>query len=364
MAPKKNINSKSSKRAPRPVSAPVARGVPSVNRSGQGTVRKQGTDYITVVEGDSWADGDTLFNVMVVPSLMPQLSKIAATYQKMKYHSLTFELSSHMPTSTAGGYIMAFVPDPADRLPAKPIERKQRMVSTPGSVKDSIWRSSRLTVREGGGTSWDRCLPNGYLFTSPGNDVRLHSPGTFNLVVDGKVTQPGSLSLSVHWDVTFHVESLEGSAEGAEEQLILRADLWGIDKRPYPAPASGSSTVVSWTSVFGDTWPGVGYVYESELPVSITTNVAANTSVITNNWVTTMSGQTQTLRPIIHRTKLNNEDDKFISIGANDMEQLIPSGQTFSLISTPQQDFQRVPRGSGYRIPKLKFLPHGGITSY
>lgn len=366
---RRKVRTKRPKRAPRYVSAPVARSVSSTNRAGQSKLRKQGTDYITVVQGESWSDGETLFNLTVTPSLMPQMNKIAATFQKIKYHSLTFELSSHMPTSTAGGYIMAFVPDPADKLPSDIIRRKQHMVATPGSTKDSIWKSGRLQVLEGGGSSWNRCLPTDYLFTSQGNDIRLHSPGVFNVVVDGSVNQPGSLSLSIHWDATFHVESLEQSSEGNfSEELTNVIDLIAPDDGASLTTESDLNNAARWRQMFPTApYPGPGYVYECELPVyAQTPHLDGYISVFTKYYITVDDPNGEPYFAVVTDPTVSAYDDtKFKAPHSGVFGQSVPEGQTWRLITipTPTGNF-RIPRlGLGSLMPNLRKLPNGGMTN-
>lgn len=234
----------------RVTNAPVSRAVASHNRDMQMSMRKCGSDYLDVVKVDSLADGSIIFDLLIVPALLPQLSRVAKTYQKIKWNSLTFEMSSHMPTTTVGGYVMAFRPDPADELPGDTLERKRSAVSTPGSVKDSIWNSRRLTIKSGNGPYG--CLPNKPLFTSPSAEVRDYSPGSFWMVTDGDSTGAGSFSVTVHWDVTLSVESYESQVEeGIPDTLQAAVRLFCYDGDQCPRSAdTSSSAYLRWEGVF------------------------------------------------------------------------------------------------------------------
>lgn len=237
--------------------APVSRGVPSRNAAAQRYLRKSGCDYINVVEGSTFADGSIIYEIIVNPEAMPQMKKVGASYQKIKYRQLQFEVSSHMPTTSSGGYIMAYRPDPADELPADILERKRMAVSTPNSVKDSIWQSRTLTVTNAGGLNPSGCLPPGYLFTSPSAEIRQFSPGVFWMIVDGAVNTAGNFSLSIHWDVEFHVESYEPEvSDSAGFDLRTKTLAYLYDgKNQVLSGDTATSTPHTWASYISDDIP-------------------------------------------------------------------------------------------------------------
>lgn len=202
------------------VNAPISTGAGSRNDAAARFLRKAGCDYVSVTQVDKKPDGTVLFEFIIEPSLLPQLSKVGASFQRIHWNRLTFEVSSHMPTTSAGGYIMAFRPDPADALPLTPLEAKQWAVATPNSQKNSIWQSAELTVVAGNGRTSASCLPQRQLYTSASADLREYSPGRFVVVVDGNIDSTGSISLSIQWDCTFHVESFEPTVAAVSVQQL------------------------------------------------------------------------------------------------------------------------------------------------
>jgi len=167
------------------------------------------TDYLGNLEFTSLADGTGIFEYRVEPDTFPTLSRFAASYQRIRYHKITFQLSCHLPTSASGGYVMGFRPDPMDKLPSAAEERKRFVVGTPGSIKNSIWQSTDMTIPS-------RVLTNRLFYTSLGTDAREFSPGTLFVVVDGTVNQAGSISVSATYDVSCSIPSLEYNVRDEE----------------------------------------------------------------------------------------------------------------------------------------------------
>lgn len=235
--------------------APVSRNRPVRNSSQQNTLRKVGCSYIDVVETSTLADGSTIFDVLITPEVLPELAQVASTYQKIHYNRLTFELSAHMPTNSSGGYIMAFRPDPADKLPVEPLQKKQVATSTPGSVKDSIWVSRSLTVTAGNGRNANQCLPQRQFYTSKSADLRMYSPGSLWVIADGTINQAGNWSLSISWDVSLHVESYEPQVDSMEEiELVLGQNGYVYDGQTHIQSGDESgSPDLTWELAF----PGI-----------------------------------------------------------------------------------------------------------
>jgi len=189
--------------------APNNRTVRFTNRQLLEVGRKGGTDYIATVPIDGLADGDTVFAIRITPAVFPSLARYASSYQRIHWNMLEFQISSQMPTISSGGYIAGFVPDPADTLPVDVQRAKAKLVATPNSIKTNIWDSSCLSVISGRGRTAVECLTQRQLYTSPSEDIREYSPGTFYLVLDGPPSENGSLSLSIGYNVSCKVESVE-----------------------------------------------------------------------------------------------------------------------------------------------------------
>jgi len=228
--------------------APVALGNSVSNRARNIVARQCTTDYISNVAVNNIGDGQVLFAVRVEPTLFPTLAKFAGSYQRIRYHSLEFQLSAHLPTNTSGGYIMGFRPDASDNLPINPENRKRFIAGTPGSVKNSIWQSYTLKVPS-------RELTNRLYYTSPGTDVREFSPGVLYVISDGPINQTGTMSLSVAYDVACSVPSLENDEEPElPEELVSAASMYGYDgDNTWRSADTSGSPEIKWAQVFPNT---------------------------------------------------------------------------------------------------------------
>lgn len=245
--------------------APVAWNKPVSNTANLSMLVKSGMDYIDIVEFQSLTDGQPIFSFEVTPSLCPQLSKFAASFQRIRYRKLMFEVDSRFGTQSAGGYIMGFRPDASDAFPVDPLERKRFISSTPASMANNSWKGCRLLVRQ-------NVLDGRLLYTSPGEDRREYSPGTFFMVCDGSINTAGSYTLRIHWTVECCVESYETTvASGVEEDLPLGGALYGYDKATaWQSGDTATSPNAKWNDVFPThERPSTFVHFKSEIPYGI-----------------------------------------------------------------------------------------------
>lgn len=171
-----------------------------------------GTDrLISISDVSKFGTGATLVNVVITPGLFERLRTVAMAFQRIRYHSLRFRIEPQMSTATNGGYVGAFVRDPADFVPKSPLIY---LTAQRGSVTTKWWQSCSISAP-----------PSKTLYyTSKGAEIREFSPGKFVLAVDGAATQTGNLTVFVDWSVSLSQAGLENE-ESIEPECVVLADL-------------------------------------------------------------------------------------------------------------------------------------------
>lgn len=226
---------------------PVSMNQTVINVPGSHPCRYVQSDHVGTVNFDTLPDGKLVFLFRVDPSMFKSMSKIASAFQRITWNSITFSLSSRMPTSSSGGYVMGFRPDASDNHPPSAVEElKQYVNSSPHAVSNNIWKS--YTMRIG-----PKELTKRLLYTSPGDDPREFSPGMLFVVTDGGVNQAGALSLTVQYDVTFSTPSYEAEQvdEGPSE-YISQVKMYLYDGQQVPRSGDTSSTpILKFAQIFG-----------------------------------------------------------------------------------------------------------------
>jgi len=350
---------------PRAENAPISRAVPVRNNRTNEFHRKSGTDFINTVSTATIADGQVFFAVRIEPQSLPQMAAIGKSYQKVHYNHLTFQIASRMATTTPGGYIAGFIPDAADLLPDDVLERKRKLTSTPNSVGINNWKSTSLTVTSGGGRRAQECLPQRQFFTSESADPREFSPGIFYLIADGAVASPGTISLIIHWDVTFHVQSYETNIqEGIAGELFSSHLLYCYDTEDMPRSGdTATSDYLRWNDIFpNENYPGNGAVYRCEIPTTGKTAVEASQDVFVSYWWTTFSNQSyQTIR--FYQNPAGTANATFFAPGNGDNTQVIWSGVKFTLESLPEQENRSSHPQSNSVNSRYHSLVGGGISN-
>lgn len=107
---------------------------------------------------------------------------------------------------TGGGYVAAFVKDPADT-----IGTIAALTSQVGSVTTKWWQSANV----------EASLLSKELFTSEGTEVREFSPGRFVLMSDGAPTQTGNVTVFAQWSVQLSQASLENPKQMPNIKTVL-----------------------------------------------------------------------------------------------------------------------------------------------
>lgn len=141
-----------------------------------------------------------LAEIIIVPGVFKRLSMAARAFQRIRYVNMRFEVETQISTGTSGGYVFAFVRDPADE-----VEDIDSLTAQRGSVTTKWWQSASV---QGDGS-------NRLLYTSEGKEIREYSPGKLVVFSDGAPTQNGNFTVFCKWSVELSVPSLENPAEVA-----------------------------------------------------------------------------------------------------------------------------------------------------
>lgn len=149
--------------------------------------------------------------LIINPATFARLEKIADAFQRIMYCRLAFTVVPAISTSTGGSYVAAFVPDATDSIPSTEFGL-QKLTSQQSSVTKKWWESSIVSINS---------LPDRYYTSYNANTPRWSSPGKFVLAVDGKATQPGSLTVHCEWQVCLSAPSLEGEHDGEPKLLTV-----------------------------------------------------------------------------------------------------------------------------------------------
>lgn len=174
-----------------------------------------GTDILaTVSDVSTFSTGSLLVSELVTAGSMPRLRTVARAFQKVRFNKLIFRVEPQISTGTSGGYVAAFVRDPADKPPSKE-GLSSFLLAQHGAVTTKWWESS--VVNSG--------VKNTQYYTSESAEIREFSPGSFMLAATGVATQKGNLVVYVEWSVTLSQAAFENERQVAEEPQLLM-DTW------------------------------------------------------------------------------------------------------------------------------------------
>lgn len=241
--------------------APISRARPAPNRSRSNPTTKIGTDYISQTSiPTNLADGTILFDLRIEPDLLPSLSSFLKSYRQWRPNKLRFDLSSHMPTTSTGGYIMAFLPDASTVLDTTtPNSIKQQVTASPNSIKTNIWNSTHMLINRSRRTR-SFGLTTRWLYTTVLDDPREFSPGRLVVVTDGVINTPGSLSLSIEFSCNARMEALVVSSSDSPSPLsnaLVPSQHFQFHAPSTEAPFTmtqyaNNQAPLTWSSIFSN----------------------------------------------------------------------------------------------------------------
>lgn len=204
--------------------APVSQAV-EVRETGTDSAVVSGVDRLEHIEDISkYAHGTVVLDDLISASSFARLSKIAGAYQKVRFRKLQFRVVPMIPTSVGGGYVVAFVRDPADVPPSDGNDLLNWVTSQQGSVTTKWWQNSAISVP----------LSDRTYYTSSSEEIREYSPGRLVIVVDGKASSSGPVTVFVDWSVTLTHASLESTiVPGRPDHTVALRNLWTKDTNTY-----------------------------------------------------------------------------------------------------------------------------------
>lgn len=211
-------------KVPVPSGAPVAQAV-TVRETSSDSAIVAGVDRITHIENvQQFGHGTVVVDELLSSSSFARLARVAGAYQKVRYRKLTFRIVPMMSTATGGGYVAAFVRDPSDVPPSNSLDLLNWVTSQQGSVTTKWWQTADIAV----GVA-DRTY-----YTSSSEEVREYSPGRLVVVVDGKATAQGPMTVFADWSVVLTHASLESAVgpDRSDHTVVLR-NLWTKDTNQY-----------------------------------------------------------------------------------------------------------------------------------
>lgn len=227
-----------------------------VGESGTDMARVSGTDrllHVEDVKGSS--SGQLLLDFLVMPSGFKRLQKVAGAFQRIVYERLEFQVEPQITSSASGGYVVGFVSDPDDH-----VVNLDQLTATRGSVTTKWWQASSVRAN----------FPSRMFYTSLGAEMREFSPGRFVLMVDGRSTQSGSLTVFCKWSVRLSGAILE--APPTKETTILNPTWIRNGHQGVWAKVAASVSTDGWSDkvkhILGD---GVkaGASYRLQTPVPL-----------------------------------------------------------------------------------------------
>lgn len=191
----------------------------------------EGQDQLAfVADVSKLNDGDIVVAEEITAASFPRLAATSRTFQRIKYHKLKFDVQSQMPTSTSGGFISAFITDPNDLVSGTP-DGKERLMANKGSMATKAYDSFSVIGKPS----------QSPLFTNQVGEPRLYSPGQFVMVVNGKLSQEGSVMVTCKWKVTLSQPTVE-SPVVEKQGLVLTSPMAGSKTASqgfYPMNSAG-----------------------------------------------------------------------------------------------------------------------------
>lgn len=200
----------------------------------QDAVIISGTDRIFTSDftAENLRAGTKISEVIVDNGISARLKTMSRAFEKMRWLSLQFRVAAKGGSTTSGGYIAAFIPDPLDEG-----IRYEQLLSHRGAVSGKWWETMQVGA----------VLSPVDLFTSSsGGDLRLHSPGKLVIYSDGAPSGSNTpLTVDVMWRVELKAPGFETEAEVATEYELL-IDAWTV------ASANNLVPVKNGTAADGD----------------------------------------------------------------------------------------------------------------
>jgi hypothetical protein len=163
------------------------------------TARFKGTDQLSAVgyeSSTSLADGRILniFDISGSGLSASRMGRLMSAFQQFRVNNLVFRCCSSMPTTTAGAWVMYYVPDRADM----PVDTSgtDSAFTTVHSSRARICDSLEMRVSQAELGSWKYIAP-------VGSDVRLSSAGFLLIAYKGPTQSLDRIgNIYMDWDIS------------------------------------------------------------------------------------------------------------------------------------------------------------------
>lgn len=174
------------------VPAPVNTASNIRSRQPRAIAQQSATDRLFTTTLRSQAErGTVIYDQAITPSLLPRLRQQAGVFQKICWHSLTFEIQTQTPTTTGGGYVVAFAVDPLLEVGSGQVALNA-ITTMQGAQTSKTWQSVVFSAP----------VTKNPLFVANGADLRLYSPGRLIVVVDGPPNVDVPITIIAKWTVS------------------------------------------------------------------------------------------------------------------------------------------------------------------
>lgn len=213
-----------------------------------------GLDRLYHVEDvKAFAAGGLVLHSMVTPQLFKRLGTVSEAFQYVEYQELEFQVEPQITAASSGGYVVGFVGDPDDA-----VSTLQQLTATKGSVTTKWWQSSVVRAN----------FVRKQYYTTKGAELREYSPGIFALMVDGKASQSGSLTVFCRWRVRLWGAIMQPK-ESLAKTVVLDRDVYVQDGHQGLWVIKSSTYVDTAADILGSTYGKLGATFRIPYPVGL-----------------------------------------------------------------------------------------------
>jgi len=182
----------------------------------QQRIRRSGMDRMaTITSLKNRPSGEILLELPISAQTGVSFREQARLFQKFRPRSLRITVAPQTPTTASGGYVVAFVADPADKYFSlgSPAEKLEYLSANTGSVTTNIYQSSEMPLQ----------FQRKWYYCSPSEEIREYEVGTVVIMIDTPVSAEGGMSVVMHWDCEFWGQTVEGSDDSSGPVRLSKA---------------------------------------------------------------------------------------------------------------------------------------------